>query len=376
MKAARRPLSLIALMLSAMLVLAGCAGSTSEDGDDAASSSASSSGTAEEPTEEVPAEEPTQEETAEDETGPAADGGGDTIEHALGTTTLPDTIERVATVNWANHEVPLALGIVPVGMAAANFGDDDGDGLLPWVTERLEELGADAPVLFDETDGIDFEAVADTDPDVILAAYSGLTQEDYDTLSQIAPTVAYPTAPWSTPWREMIEMNAAGVGMAEEGRQLVADIEAEIAEAVAAHPGLEGTATMFLTHVDPTDLSEVSFYTTNDTRTAFFTDLGLATPESVAAASADSEAFSGTISAEQVDTFADVELIVTYGDQELVDALKGDPLLSQMPAVANDAIVSLPGSSPLGTAANPTPLAISWVLEDYVDLLAEAAGAE
>ncbi len=32
------------------------------------------------------------------------------------------------------------------------------------------------PVLFDETDGIDFEAVADTNPDVILASYSGLTR--------------------------------------------------------------------------------------------------------------------------------------------------------------------------------------------------------
>ena len=29
-------------------------------------------------------------------------------------------------------------------------------------------------------------------PDVILAAYSGLTQEEYDTLSKIAPVVAYP----------------------------------------------------------------------------------------------------------------------------------------------------------------------------------------
>ena len=50
-------------------------------------------------------------------------------------------------------------------------------------------------MLFDETDGIDFEAVADTDPDVILAAYSGLTQEDYDTLSEIAPSSPTPRPP-------------------------------------------------------------------------------------------------------------------------------------------------------------------------------------
>lgn len=139
------------------------------------------------------------------------------IEHALGTATIPAQPERIATVNWANHEVPLALGVVPVGMAAANFGDDDGDGLLPWVSEKLTELGAETPVLFDETDGIDFEAVADTNPDVILAAYSGLTQEDYDTLSEIAPTVAYPEAAWSTSWRDVIRYNAQGMGLAQEG---------------------------------------------------------------------------------------------------------------------------------------------------------------
>ncbi|MGY2067657.1 iron-siderophore ABC transporter substrate-binding protein [Blastococcus sp. SYSU DS0619] len=309
---------------------------------------------------------------SEDQSEASADWTPVTIEHALGTTTIESEPERVATVAWANHEVPLALGVVPVGMAAANFGDDDGDGLLPWVAERLEELDAETPVLFDETDGIDFEAVADTDPDVILAGYSGLTQEDYDTLSEIAPVVAYPEAPWATPWQEMIEVNAAGMGMAEEGAELIESLQADIDAAVAEHPGLEGTATMFMTHVDTTDLSEVSYYTPADTRAAFFEDLGLATPGSIAAASTDPEQFSGSISAEQIDTLGDVEIIVTYGDQELVDALEADPLLSQMPAVRNGAIVLLP-NTPLGTAANPTPLAIPWVLEDYVGMLAEAA---
>ena len=47
-------------------------------------------------------------------------------------------------------------------MSAASWGDDDDDGVLPWVEEKLEELGAETPVLFDETDGIAFEAVAAT----------------------------------------------------------------------------------------------------------------------------------------------------------------------------------------------------------------------
>jgi iron complex transport system substrate-binding protein len=308
-------------------------------------------------------------------TGTSSSAGAEpiTIEHAFGTTTLSEKPERVATVAWANQEVPLALGVVPVGMAAANFGDDNGDGILPWVSEKLEELGGETPVLFDETDGIDFEAVADTDPDVILAAYSGLAQEDYDTLSEIAPVVAFPETAWGTPWREMIELNSEGMGMAEEGRQLIADLDAEISDAAAKFPTIAGKKTMFMTHVDPTDLSEVSYYTTHDTRAMFFEDLGLATPESVATASAETDLFSGTISTEQADVLDDVDIIVTYGDDELVSTLEADPLLSQVPAVANKAIVNLPSTTPVGTAANPTPLSISFVLEDYLTMISEAA---
>ncbi|GLU49637.1 iron-siderophore ABC transporter substrate-binding protein [Nocardiopsis ansamitocini] len=308
------------------------------------------------------------------EGGGSDDWAAITIEHALGTTTIESKPERVATVNWANHEVPLALGVVPVGMAAANFGDDNDDGILPWVEEKLDELAPDEqPVLFDETDGIDFEAVADTQPDVILAAYSGLTQEDYDTLSEIAPVVAYPETAWGTPWREMIELNSQAIGMADEGTELIADLEQQIDESVAEYPQIKDKATMFLTHVDTTDLSEVSFYTTHDTRTLFFEDIGLKTPESIATASAETDRFALTRSAEQADAFNDVDIIVTYGGDELVSVLNDDPLLSQMPAVENGSVVNLPGDSPLGTAANPTPLSIAWILEDYLSLLASAA---
>ncbi|WP_053352396.1 iron-siderophore ABC transporter substrate-binding protein [Leucobacter musarum] len=340
----RRLLTAAALAGAALLALTSCASGSSAT--DAASDSVIEAPT---PTNEFPL----------------------TIEHALGTITLDEAPERVATVNWANQEVPLALGVVPVGMASADWGDDDGNGVLPWVEDRLEELGADTPVLFDETDGIDFEAVADTNPDVILAAYSGLTQEDYDTLSEIAPVVAYPEAPWSTSWKDVIRYNALGMGLEEAGDELITSLENEIDETVAKHPDLAGASTMFVTHVDTTDLSTVNFYTSNDTRAAFFTDLGLTEPAAVVEASKSGE-FSGSISAEQVDRFDDVDLIVTYGDQELVDTLEADPLLSQMPAVKNGAIVFLDGSGPMGTAANPAPLSISWVLDDYVTQLDDA----
>jgi len=313
---------------------------------------------------------------------PSATASGDTanafpitIQHALGTTTIEKKPERVVTVNWANHEVPLALGVVPLGMAKANFGDDDDDGLLPWVKKRLEELGAQPPVLFDENDGIDFEAVADLQPDVILAAYSGLTKQDYETLSEIAPTVAYPDAPWATPWREVIRMNSKALGLAAEGEKLIADIEAQITAVVDKYPQIKGKSVMFLTHVEPNDVSQIGFYTTHDTRTLFFEDLGMKIADSVAEASKGTDQFFLSRSAEQADYFADVDIITGYGDDkgELLDKISKDPLWSKIPAIQRGSVYLLPGSTPLSTAANPTPLAIGWVLEDYVKALAEAA---
>jgi iron complex transport system substrate-binding protein len=312
-----------------------------------------------------------------DDDATAAAGGSSafpvTVTHAFGTTTITKKPERVATVAWANHEVPLALGIVPVGMAKANFGDDDGDGVLPWVSEKLKSLGGTTPVLFDENDGINFEAVADTRPDVILAAYSGLTQQDYDTLSKIAPVVAYPKAAWATAWRDTIKLESQALGLAKEGDALIADIEKQMADATAKHPQIAGKSAMFMTHIDPTDLSKVGFYTTHDTRAQFFTDLGMKVPDSIAKLSAGTDKFALTQSAEQIQVFDDVDVIVAYGDEKLLAAAQADPLLSKIPAVKRGSVVMLSGTTPLGTAANPTPLAISYVLNDYVGMLAKAA---
>ena len=128
-----------------------------------------------------------------------------TIKHALGEAVIEKKPERIVTIQWGNHDVALALGVVPVGFSAANFGVQDDTGLLPWTKQKLDELGVKDPNVFMDTDGLDFEAIADAQPDVILAAYSGITAEEYELLTQIAPVVAYPAAPWATTWRESVD---------------------------------------------------------------------------------------------------------------------------------------------------------------------------
>lgn len=326
-------------------------------------------------------------------TGPAdgaSDGGVNpasdaafpvTIEHVYGETTVTEKPERVATVAWANHEVPLALGIVPVGMSKATWGDDDDNGVLPWVEDELTELGVDVslfgdadaaaagdvPVLFDETDGVDYEAVADTNPDVILASYSGITQEEYDTLSKIAPVVAYPEIAWATSVEDMITMNSTALGLAEEGEALIEEIHAETDAALEAHPALKDAKLLF-TYLDPNDFSQVAFYTPADTRPGFLLSIGLPEPE-ILTAHEDATEFSLSVSAEEVDKFDDVDVFISYGDESMIEKLQADPLLGKIPAVAAGNIAILPDATPIAASANPSPLSIGWGIDDYFAIL-------
>lgn len=292
-----------------------------------------------------------------------------TIEHVYGETTIETKPERVATVAWANHEVPLALGITPVGFSKASWGDDDDNGILPWVEEKLDELGGEEPVLFDEADGIDYEAVADTNPDVILASYSGLTQEEYDTLSKIAPVVAYPDIAWGTPVDEMIEMNSKALGLEEEGKALIEDLHADADAALEENSVLKDKKVLFA-FFDPADLSQIGYYTAVDTRPGYLHDnLGMPLP-SIVEESADSKEFYLSVSAEDAAKFDDVDVIATYGDESLIATLQADPLLSKIPAIAEGRIAILPDATPIAASANPSPLSIPWGLSDYLALLA------
>ena len=290
------------------------------------------------------------------------------VEHVYGETTITEKPERVATVAWANHEVPLALGIVPVGMSKASWGDDDDNGVLPWVEEKLDELGAETPVLFDETDGIDYEAVADTEPDVILAAYSGLTQEEYDTLSKIAPVIAYPTVAWGTSVNDMIEMDSKALGLEKEGKALIEQLDADAQKALEANSVLKDKKVLF-SYIDPTDLSQVGYYTAIDTRPGYLHGLGLPFP-SIVEENKDSDQFYLTVSAEEAQKFDDVDLFITYGDETIIPLLQADPLLSKIPAIAEGRIAVLPDATPIAASANPSPLSIPWGLSDYLALLA------
>jgi iron complex transport system substrate-binding protein len=294
-----------------------------------------------------------------------------TIEHAFGKTVIEKKPERVVTIAWANHDVALALGVVPVGFSAANYGVQDDSGLLPWTKKKLQELGVTNPNVFKDTDGLDFEAISDANPDVILAAYSGITQEEYDTLSQIAPVVAYPKTPWVITWREQIRMNAAGMGIPAKGEQLIKDVEKLIADKVAQHPELKGVKAAF-TYFSPSDLSSFYIYLPGDPRGEFLQELGMVFPENINKYVKPDSGFALSLSAENADALRDADILVAYGDEALLKALQADPVFGKIPAIKRGAMVLIPDGTPLAAAGNPNPLSIEYTLDEYLSLIVKA----
>ena len=295
-----------------------------------------------------------------------------TIKHAFGETVIESKPERVVTISWGNQDVPLALGVIPVGISEANYGVTDGSGLLPWTATKLKELGVKNPNLFKDTAGLDYEAINDAKPDIILAAYSGITQEEYDLLSEIAPVVAYPTLAYQTFWRDQIKMDATGIGMKQEGEALVSDLEKLITEKTNAYSQIKGKTAAFF-YFDPSDLGKFYIYLPADPRAAYLTDLGLKFPESVLKLSATNNSFAIELSAENVDILKDVDIIVTYGNADLLKALQADALVGTIPAVKRGSVALIENNTPLAASGTPSALSIPATIDDYLKILGEAA---
>ena len=280
------------------------------------------------------------------------------IKHAYGETIIESEPKNIATISWGNQDVPLALGITPVGVSKANYGETEENGLLPWTAQKYTELGVDKPVVFNDVDGIDYEAISDSNPDVILAAYSGITQEEYDLLSQIAPVVAYPTEAWQTLWRDQININATAIGKKDEGEALVKDIK--------------GKKAVFC-YFNPSDLGKFYIYLPSDPRVAYLTDLGLEFPESISKLAEGSNSFYVEISSENIDILEDADIIVCYGNDGLLKSLQDDTLLSKVPAIANGSVAVIEDGSALAASCTPSALSIPAKIDEYLKVIGDAA---
>ena len=221
-------------------------------------------------------------------------------------------------------------------------------------------------------DGLDYEAISDSNPDIILAAYSGITQEEYDLLSEIAPVLAYPENAWQTLWRDQITMNATALGKKDEGDALVKELETLISDKTSKYSDIEGKTAVFC-YFNPADLGKFYIYLPSDPRAAYLTDLGFEFPESISELAKESDSFSIEVSSENIDVLKDADIIVSYGNDELLKALQNDALLSTVPAVKNGAVALIEDGSELSASCTPSALSIPATIDEYLEIMANAA---
>lgn len=347
----RSPLAAAGL-LAAVLISAGCA--------------AGEQGTASSP---VPT--PTDSESTPIEDAAAGATGTDlpvTVEHAFGETTVKTTPERVVTWGWGSTDAALALGTVPVAIPLASYGGNE-DGVLPWVADALQDQQASTPILLPDVDGIPFEQIAAAQPDLILAVYSGITAQEYETLSAIAPTVAYPDQAWSTPWRDVVRTVGASLGVPDRAEEVLADTEAQVAAAAAAHPELRGQTVAAV--ADTPDAFYV--YEAADPRVEFLTDLGMTVAPSVEQLSTGESTFFFTLSPELVGGL-ESDVLLSYADTpELAEEFLAKPYAQTLPQVQQGAVASVVGQDVVAAVSPPTALSLPWGLDTYVEELSEAA---
>lgn len=291
-----------------------------------------------------------------------------TIEHRYGSTKVEGTPQRIVVVGAVEQDALLALGIVPVGVTEWFGTGLHENGIWPWARSRLDELGGELPVVVGDTStGIDVERVLALEPDLILGLYSALSAEQYQQLSQIAPTIAQPLpySDWGVPWQELTRTLGQALGKAEEAEAVIAEVEARFQAVQQAHPEFVGA-----TAVVATPYQGLWVYGEDDLRGQLLTDLGFRLPEDLSTFTEGS--FGGNISMERVDLL-DVDVIIWLDadpDQEPL----ASPLYRNLRVHREGREVFLASyTDPLGAATSfVTPLSIPYLLDGLVPMLAAA----
>lgn len=293
--------------------------------------------------------------------GAASAAGADgefpvTIEHRYGTTEIPAEPERVVAAGFNDADYALAFGVVPVGVR--DFIGTYDEDVRPWAQDAL---GGATPEKVSDSDGVlNYEEIAGARPDLILA-YSYLEEDEYETLSQIAPTVVEPVP--GTLWEAHTRDIGRALGKPDEAEAIVADVSGHFETLRATHPEFEGVTVALQFGVEP---GEYYLLQPGDARIGLFTSLGFTMPETT-----------GEISREQVDLL-DQELLVVIGGDEASYA--SDELFQGLDAVEDGRVVYLGGFETdfAGALGFDSPLSLPYAADVVAPRLAEAlaAGAE
>ena len=292
-----------------------------------------------------------------------------TIEHALGKVEIDEKPERVVTLGQGSTETAIALGVTPVAMEQYDWGADD-SGYLPWIREAVEDKGDELPALIKGQDNLSPEEILKYEPDVILAPWSGLTQEQYDQLNKIAPTVAYEEQPWVIKWGDQIRTVSKALGKEDKAQGLIDDIQGELAD--AKEPEYEGKTFSYIYNSGPENLG---IFFPDEQRVAMVRALGLTVDPVVEEFRKDEVpgTDSAQVSKENLDKLDNSDLIFTfYMDDENRKTMHKDPAYSRIPAIADGREVAYTDQSLVTASSMINPLTVPWATERMKPLIDEA----
>lgn len=252
-----------------------------------------------------------------------------TIRHAMGETTIAAEPERIVTLDTGELDSAIELGIKPVG--TVDYGADAlPEYITPQEIEGIEVVGT--------IDALNFEQIRQLDPDLILS--SKLRHEsDYDTLSQIAPTVFADGVGVS--WKQNFELFAQALGREDRAADTVARYEQRVGELNAMLPNPRPAVSI-------TRIMEESLrlYQRANFLAMLLTDLGFPRPETQ-----NVDDFGIDVSLEQIpDADADIVLLAVFDKTEngYQDRVLQSPLWESLSAVQDDTVYEVDDQTWLG----------------------------
>jgi iron complex transport system substrate-binding protein len=284
-----------------------------------------------------------------------------TVGTAFGDVTVEEEPTRVVALGWSDAETALALGVQPVGASdwLAVGGDD---GLGDWVEGGYDE----APEIIGTLEP-SYEAIAALEPDLILDTRSPATEDRYELLSAIAPTIGQPegVGAYETTWQQQLEMVGQALGKAEEAGALQAEVEQSFADAAAEHPEFDGTEVA----VGAFTSEGFGAYVRGDSRVAFLEQLGF--ENKAAIEDLATESFFVPVGEEEL-SLLDSDLTVVFPIFVEASEFTSNPLWQALPAVRDGHAVVLDDLTVLNAFSSASAPGLRYALETTVPIFADA----
>ncbi len=255
---------------------------------------------------------------------------GRPIRHEYGETEVPENPERIMVLDPALLDITLALGVVPSG-ASPIFPSQDAPGPFPpyldgveGIGDEIEEVGpAGAPNL---------ESLASFGPDLIVGSSFYFDENVYESLSEIAPTVALAT--YSNPmWKEEIVPLVGEIyGVPEAAEEAVAEYEGRI-ENLGSELGNPEEIVVSSVNVFA---DSISLNGTVSPSSLVLGDIGFARPEAQTFELTEDDLSSLPISEERIPDMDGDEIFVYVTDAAAFENLRENELWQTLEAVESD----------------------------------------